>query len=155
MTGRTLVQTCYEGSTGDVNDNGNLPLVSGCQLSDSQPISGRGGRDGGSVDEIGENIGLSLVSDRQLSTSQPIRDRVDGDGEPLRYLTQIPPHVLDSPCFAECLPPAGGVVGGDVFLRRFPEGHGDTITAGVWGFKRLRLRVSGQGFGFQGIGFKG
>ena len=48
-----------------------------------------------------------------------------GDGGELRYLTDVPPHVFESPSFAERLPPEGCAMSGASFLARHPRGHGD------------------------------
>ena len=49
----------------------------------------------------------------------------DLSAKPLEYLTEIPPHVWDSPAFAERLPPAGCFMEGKIFLSHFADGHGD------------------------------
>lgn len=53
----------------------------------------------------------------------------EDDDSTLEFLTDVPPHAFDSPEFAERLPPEGVAVDGGVFSRRFPDGHGDDVTA--------------------------
>ena len=53
----------------------------------------------------------------------------EDDDSTLEFLTDVPPRAFDSPEFAERLPPEGVAVDGGVFSRRFPDGHGDDVTA--------------------------
>lgn len=60
---------------------------------------------------------------------RPSADDESSDGDAVEFLADVPPHAFDSPEFAERLPPEGVAVDGGVFLRRFPDGHGDDVTA--------------------------
>ena len=51
-----------------------------------------------------------------------------GAGDPW-YLTEVAPHEFDSPGIAARLPPEGSLMDGSVFLKRFPDGHRDPVTA--------------------------
>ena len=78
-----------------------------------------GGSDYGRV-RTGAFMGRTMVRafyGRDVQSAHP-------DGV-LTHLTEIPPHVFESPAFAERLPPEGCYMDGGTFLARFPEGHGD------------------------------
>jgi len=80
-----------------------------------------GGSDYGKV-RTGAFMGMRIIQEYFEQHGPPMGN------DHLEHLTEIAPHVFDSPGFPDKFKAQGGAMAGHVFLSRFPGGHGDDAT---------------------------